>query len=171
MATKKEKRSAANQVSADWKSEIYDLPTVCNYFRNKNADPEREKNLAHLFITVQVKRSGINPAFVRENCPPSHLVNGEIKKLAFIEDKNGARKLIVTTERRLLFSAGYVKQCILNADAKINAAAGAKTEVKKQNPDPVQESKNESEKTGDVVNANKKRNAERRQNSKPRAKK
>jgi hypothetical protein len=157
MTTKKEKRSAANQVSADWAAEIYDLPTVCNFFRNKNADLERENNLKHLFSIVRISRASINPAFIRENCPQSHLVNGEIKKLAFV-NINGARKLTVTDERRVKFSAGYVKQCILNADAKINAAAGSKTTVKK-NTDQVTDAAAEVGKTAEIVKNNKKRNA------------
>jgi hypothetical protein len=143
-------------VNMSWKEDIYSLPEICNWFRNENSDKKKEAELKKFFELVKIPRPSINPAFVRSNCPASHLVNNEIK--ALVKNKETG-KFEVSETKREKFSAWYVQGCIMNAAAKISAAAGSKKEQKKQDPDPVTESAAAAAKAAAAVNANKKRNA------------
>ena len=143
-------------VNQNWKNEIFSLPEICNYFRRENGIKENEAELKKFFALVKnVKRESINPEFVRQNCPAGHLVDGEIKKLVK-DPKTG--KFIISSERREKFSMWYVQGCILNAAAKIQAAAGARNEDKKPEKDLLEEAAEKEAAAAAVVAGNKKRN-------------
>lgn len=142
-------------VNQNWKSEIFSLPEICNYFRKENGIKENEAELKNFFALVKnVKRESINPEFVRQNCPAGHLVNGEIKKLVK-DPKTG--KFTISSERREKFSMWYVQGCILNAAAKIQAAAGVRKGTKEPEKDLLKEAAEKEAAAAAVVNANKKR--------------
>jgi hypothetical protein len=103
-------------VNQNWKKEIYSLPVICNYFRKRNLDTETEKELKNFFSHLNtIKRDEINPQFIRENCPTSHLIDNEIKKI--VRDPE-TKNFVISNEKREKFSAWYVESCIIAAHNK-----------------------------------------------------
>ena len=162
MATKiSELTVSRRKVNANWKEDIFSLPEVCNYIRRKNANTEKEKEIVNFFSHVKnVKREAVNPEFIRLNCPADHLGKDsagklEIKKL--VRDQK-TKKFYVSEVRREKFSLWYVEACILNAAAKIQAAAGVQKETKKPEKTILEETAAAEKKAAAAVNANKRRN-------------